>query len=145
MIIEIYVDGCALGNPGKGGYGAVLVAKDEAGAIIKRRDISGHIPHCTNNYAELKAAVEGIRALKPGGYAITVYSDSLYVVNGGNGLWNVSSNLDLWVELEQVIGDAYQVTFTHIKGHSGNPHNERAHTLANWAANGRVMQTGGQP
>lgn len=133
--VTIYTDGSCSGNPGPGGWGAVLL-KDE-----QRREIKGGESDTTNNRMELMAAIRALEWLKRP-YAVTIYTDSAYVKNGittwiakwkKNG-WRGSNrnsikNIELWLRLDKLCSK-YNVTWKWVKGHSGNLENERADTLA---------------
>ena len=135
--VEIYTDGACSGNPGDGGWGAILVYKG------KEKILSGHERNTTNNRMELKAAIEGLKALKER-CKVKLYSDSAYLVNSFNEGWieNWKSNgwtrgkrkeelknHDLWQELEQLI-KLHSVEFIKVKGHSDNEYNNRCDKLA---------------
>ncbi len=134
--IEIYTDGACSGNPGNGGWGAVLLYNDH------EKKISGSANDTTNNRMELMAVIEGLKAIKSGKLAITVFTDSKYVQNGitswihswkKNG-WRSSSkkpvkNVDLWQDLDQV-SQKFNIDWQWVKGHAGNKYNEIADQLA---------------
>ena len=120
--VEIYCDGACDPNPGAGGIGAVLLFGSH------RREISEPIGRATNNTAELQAAITALMALNRR-CAVTVYSDSRYLVSTMNGDFRKSTNLELWNDLE-FAAMKHEITWTWVKGHNGNPHNERAHQLA---------------
>ncbi len=133
--VVIYTDGACSGNPGYGGWGAVLLAKGY------EKNIFGGVKDTTNNRMELMAAVEALKALK---YPckVDLYTDSVYLRNGitlwlsnwkKNG-WKTSSgksvkNQDLWSELEKV-SHKHHVHWHWVKGHAGNEYNEKADLLA---------------
>lgn len=134
--VTLYTDGACSGNPGPGGWGAILMY----GA--KKKEISGGEASTTNNRMELTAVIEGLKQLK---YpcAVEVYSDSAYTVNAFQEGW-VSSwekggwrkadkkpvlNADLWQELLALVR-THQVTFHKVKGHADNPLNNRCDELA---------------
>ncbi|MBL7016883.1 MAG: ribonuclease HI [Kiritimatiellales bacterium] len=134
--IEIYTDGACKGNPGPGGYGAVLLCGGQ------RKELSGGFRKTTNNRMELMACVEGLRALtRPG--TVTLTSDSKYVVNAMARGWakrwrsrgwklspsKPAKNSDLWKELLELC-EKHSVTFKWVKGHTGHPENERCDVLA---------------
>ncbi|WP_417782556.1 ribonuclease HI [Terasakiella pusilla] len=133
--VTIYTDGSCSGNPGPGGWGAVLL-KDE-----QRREIRGGESDTTNNRMELMAAIRALEWLKRP-YAVTIYTDSAYVKNGittwiakwkKNG-WRGSNrnsikNIELWLRLDKLCSK-YNVTWKWVKGHSGNSGNERTDALA---------------
>lgn len=134
--IILYTDGAALGNPGPGGYGVVLKSGPH------RKELSGGFFKTTNNRMELLAVIVGLSALKKAPSSVLVYSDSKYVVDAVEKRWlygwekkgfqNKGSqriNTDLWKYLLQVMR-RHQVRFQWVKGHAGNPENERCDTLA---------------
>ncbi len=135
-----YTDGACSGNPGPGGWGVLMIARD-GDRVIKERDLNGGEPNTTNNRMELLAAINALETLqKPS--TLTVVTDSAYVKNGvttwihgwkRNG-WRTSGkkqvkNVDLWQRLEEAT-KRHQVTWEWIKGHAGHPENERADELA---------------
>ena len=135
-----YTDGACSGNPGPGGWGALLIARD-GGAEVKRRELKGGEAGTTNNRMELLAAINALESLsRPS--TITMVTDSQYVKNGveswihgwkRNG-WKTSAkkpvkNEDLWKRLDAA-QDRHRVTWTWVKGHAGHPENERADELA---------------
>lgn len=136
-----YTDGACSGNPGPGGWGALLIARDGAGTTLKERELSGGEAETTNNRMELLAAISALEALGRD-TAITVVTDSAYVKNGvtswihgwkRNG-WKTSDrkpvkNTDLWQRLD-VAQARHKVRWEWIKGHAGHPENERADELA---------------
>ena len=134
--IEIYTDGSCLGNPGAGGWGAILLYKEH------QKKISGNNPATTNNQMELKAVIEALRVLKKPS-AVIIYTDSQYVKNGLTVWiknWKVNNwrsstkkpvkNKDLWVELDEAVGSR-KIHWEWVKGHAGNEGNEKADELAN--------------
>jgi ribonuclease HI len=133
MTVTIYTDGAASGNPGPGGYGVVL--ESSAG---HRKELSGGFRKTTNNRMELLAVIVGLRELKSTEVAITVVSDSKYVVDAINKGWLRSwvkkgfkdkKNPDLWRLMIPLL-DKYNPTFQWVKGHNNHPQNERCDTLA---------------
>ncbi len=134
--VEIYTDGACSGNPGKGGWGAVLVY----GA--KEKEISGADADTTNNRMELTAVIEALNALKEP-CNVTLTTDSKYVCDAVNKEWVYSwkkngwkkadkkpaLNIDLWEKLLALL-DIHNVTFVWVRGHNGHPYNERCDTLA---------------
>jgi ribonuclease HI len=132
---HIFVDGSCFPNPGKGGYGAILL---DAATNTELSRHSGFEAVSTNNRMELKAVVEGLRAT-PASSSATVYTDSQYVCNAFNQGWlakwkkqNTLSgrvNEDLWRELDAEAANR-SVTFIWVKGHAGNKWNEEADRLA---------------
>ena len=137
--VEITTDGSCLGNPGPGGWACILRSGQH------ERVLQGGVADTTNNRMELIAAIEGLRALKRASQ-VTVLTDSEYVRRGiteflprwkANG-WRASTgkpvvNRDLWEELEELAG-YHEVTWIHVRGHSGHPNHERCDSLAVTAA-----------
>ncbi len=137
---KAYTDGACSGNPGVGGWGAVLLAEKNK-KIIKRKEISGGLVDTTNNQMELIAAIETLKALKK--YTeICIITDSNYVKKGitewlpswKKNNWKTSSKKDvknrkLWEELEELV-NRNKVDWLWVKGHAGNIENERADFLA---------------
>jgi ribonuclease HI len=136
--VTIYTDGACSGNPGPGGWGAVLVSG------IQRKEIQGGERDTTNNRMELTAAIEALRALRAPS-EVDLYTDSVYLRSGitewidawkANG-WRRRSgkrlvpvkNEDLWRALDQLVA-THRVRFHWVEGHSGDPDNERADELA---------------
>jgi ribonuclease HI len=134
--VDMWTDGACKGNPGPGGWGAWM----RAGAL--ERELFGGEPVTTNNRMELTAVLEGLRALRRP-CAVTLHVDSTYVMKGmstwlagwkRNG-WVTGAkapvkNKDLWQALDEEIG-RHTVTWVWVKGHSGDPGNDRADQLAN--------------
>jgi ribonuclease HI len=135
-----YTDGACSGNPGPGGWGAILIARD-GDAVVKERELSGGAALTTNNKMELMAAIASLEALA-GPSKITVVTDSSYVKDGitkwifgwkSRG-WKTAAkkpvkNEDLWKRLEAAT-TRHDVTWEWVKGHAGHPENERADELA---------------
>lgn len=134
--IDIYTDGACLGNPGPGGWGAIL----RYGSVEK--ELSGGEAKTTNNRMELTAAIQALKALKEP-CQVTLYSDSKYLVDGiekgwakswqRNG-WRKSNkepalNPELWEELLQLL-EIHATKIIWVKGHAGHPENERCDRLA---------------
>lgn len=135
-----YTDGACSGNPGPGGWGALLVAR-EGDAVVKTRDLSGGEKVTTNNRMELLAAISALESLARSS-AITIVTDSQYVRNGVTSWihgwkkkgWKTAAkkpvkNEDLWKRLD-LAQERHQVTWEWVKGHAGHPENERADELA---------------
>ena len=134
--VTLYTDGACKGNPGVGGWGVVLEYGEH------RKELFGGDVGTTNNRMELMAAIAGLSALKSQ-CVVDLYTDSVYVKDGitkwlsnwkCNG-WRTASkkpvaNQDLWEQLDQAVSD-HQVNWHWVKGHSGDPGNERADELAN--------------
>ncbi|MCY3768410.1 MAG: ribonuclease HI [Gammaproteobacteria bacterium] len=139
--VIIYTDGACRGNPGPGGWGAVLIHGNH------RKELYGGESSTTNNRMELTAAIESLKALtRPS--RVSVYTDSTYVKNGMQGWlrnWKKNNwltaqrkpvkNQDLWKVLDELVG-RHDVDWHWVKGHSGNPGNERADLLANRGIDG---------
>ena len=153
MLVKIYTDGSARGNPdGPGGYGCVLHYTDAKGTLHEREFSQGYV-RTTNNRMELMAAIVGMEALtKP--CEVELYSDSKYLVDAFNQHWidgwlkkgwkrgknEPVKNIDLWKRLLKA-KEAHQVRFIWVKGHDGHPQNERCDTLATTAADGDQLLT----
>lgn len=135
-----YTDGACSGNPGPGGWGALLIARD-GNTVVKQRELKGGEADTTNNRMELLAAIHALEALERPS-ALTVVTDSAYVKGGitqwmfgwkKNG-WKTSTrkpvkNEDLWRRLDAA-RTRHDVTWTWVKGHAGHPENEKADALA---------------
>jgi ribonuclease HI len=133
--LDIYTDGACSGNPGPGGWGVLLRYKDH------EKELSGGHPETTNNRMEMQAVIEALKALK-GVYALNIYTDSKYVIQGmtewlegwkAKG-WRTASkkpvkNVDLWQELE-ALADPHHIAWHWVKGHAGHAENERVDALA---------------
>ena len=134
--VEIYTDGACRGNPGVGGWGAILVYNGI------EKEISGGERETTNNRMELMGAIAGLEALKEP-CAVTLISDSKYLCDAINQGWLESwkakgwkkadkkpvLNPDLWTRLDRLL-QIHSVTFEWVKGHNGNKYNERCDKLA---------------
>ena len=139
--VEIFTDGACKGNPGKGGWGAVLRMGEH------EKELSGSERETTNNRMELMAAIEALNALKQP-CRVTLHTDSKYVLDGitrwifgwqKNG-WKTADrkpvkNGDLWIALVEAVRP-HRVEWVWVKGHDGHPENERADKLASDAALG---------
>ncbi|MEG1847412.1 MAG: ribonuclease HI [Lachnospiraceae bacterium] len=148
MEVIIYTDGAARGNPeGPGGYGAVLQYTDAAG-LLHEREYSAGYKKTTNNRMELMGVIAALEALtKP--CSVKLISDSKYVTEAFNQHWvegwlkknwknstnKPVKNIDLWKRLLRAM-KPHQVTFVWVKGHNGQPENERCDVLATTAADG---------
>ena len=139
--IEIYTDGACLGNPGPGGWGAILLYKEH------QKKISGKEKDTTNNRMEMRAVIEALRSLKKSTEAV-VYTDSKYVLEGitkwifswkKNGWRNANrkeiKNIDLWQDLDVEVSK-HKIEWVWVKGHNGNHFNELVDKLARNAVNG---------
>ena len=122
-MIDIYGDGSCDGNPGPGGWAAIIV---DGG---KRREIKGREENTTNNRMEILAAIKGLEQTPPGSQ-VTIHSDSQYLVRTMTENWKRSANLDLWHELDSLVAER-NVDWKWIKGHAKHFENERANRLAN--------------
>jgi ribonuclease HI len=135
-VVQIYADGACRGNPGPGGWGAIL---REGGT---EKEIFGGEPQTTNNRMELTAVIRALETLGRSS-TVEVYTDSQYVQKGISEWlpdwkrrgWRTADkkpvkNVDLWQELERLAGK-HRVTWHWVKGHAGHPENERADALAN--------------
>ena len=134
--VIIYTDGACSGNPGPGGYGAVMLYQGH------RRELSAGFRDTTNNRMEIMAAIASLEALKEK-CSVTLYTDSQYLVNamekGWAKKWQANGwmrnkkepalNPDLWERL-LTLCQYHKVTFLWVRGHSGNPENERCDQLA---------------
>lgn len=134
--VDLYTDGACSGNPGKGGYGGILIYGEHT------KEYSGYNPDTTNNRMEITAVIEGLKMLKEP-VELNIYSDSAYVVNAfelgwlenwqSNG-WRTSGkkpvqNLELWQELLSLLAK-HTVTWHKVKGHADNEYNNRCDKLA---------------
>ena len=122
-VIHLYTDGAASGNPGPGGWGVVLSCGD------LRKEMSGGFSLTTNNRMELLAVIKGLEAIRWEGAEVDVWSDSQYVVNTITQGWKRKKNGDLW-ERYDVLSRSFRLSFHWIKGHAGQPENERCDRLA---------------
>ena len=147
--ITIYTDGSALGNPGPGGYGVVLLCGE------LRKELSAGFRLTTNNRMELMAVCVALEALKIEGSDVTIYSDSKYVVDAVSQGWVFSwerkrftgkKNPDLWIRFLRIYR-RHRVRFVWVKGHATTVENNRCDELAVAAANsGRLLEdTGYKP
>lgn len=132
MKITIYTDGAAKGNPGPGGYGAVLISGQH------RKELSDGYRRTTNNRMELLAVIVALEALKKPGMEVEIFTDSQYVQRAVTEKWVLGwekkgfagkKNPDLWIRFLKVYR-LHQVRFHWVKGHAGNPLNERCDQLA---------------
>jgi cyclic pyranopterin phosphate synthase len=125
-MIHVYTDGACLGNPGPGGWGAVIIENGLS------RELSGKEADTTNNRMEITAVIEALKEV-PQESEIVVYSDSTYVINTMVKNWKRNKNTDLWDLLDRQMSGR-KVKWEWVKGHSGDPLNERADRLAHGAA-----------
>ncbi|WP_108262477.1 ribonuclease HI [Mangrovicoccus ximenensis] len=135
-----YTDGACSGNPGPGGWGVILIAR-EGDSVVKERELNGGEADTTNNRMELLAAISALEALsRPS--KLTLVTDSAYVKNGITQWlagwkrkgWKTAGgsavkNVDLWKRLDEARA-RHDVTWEWVKGHAGHPENERADELA---------------
>lgn len=145
--IIIYTDGACTGNPGVGGYGAVIIDGD------RRQELSGGYKLTTNNRMEMMAAIAALKSLEPNS-KVKLHSDSKYIVDAvvkgwakkwQNNSWRRNSkemakNPDLWQELLDLC-QLHDVEFKWVKGHAGIPENERCDAIAVMAAKARNLPT----
>lgn len=134
--ILIYTDGACSGNPGPGGYGAILKYGEH------EKEIKGGFRATTNNRMEILAVIEGLKALKKSS-EVKVFSDSKYVINAMTKGWALNwkrknwmrtskekaKNSDLWEQMLE-LDQSHKIKWQWVKGHAGDPMNERADTLA---------------
>ena len=137
-MITMYTDGASRGNPGRGGYGTILMYRQH------RKELSAGYRMTTNNRMELLAVIAGLEAIKKSGAEVKVYSDSQYVVDAVNKGWvwtwqrkgfKGKKNPDLWRRFIDIYKQ-HDVKMHWIKGHSGIPENERCDVLAVESADG---------
>jgi ribonuclease HI len=137
-LIRIYTDGAAQGNPGPGGYGTILKFNGH------EKELSEGFRLTTNNRMELLAVIAGLEAIKKDGIAVSIYSDSKYVVDSVEKGWlwtwekknfKDKANPDLWKRYIP-LHKKFKPKFIWIKGHAGHPENERCDQLAVRAAEG---------
>ena len=136
MKVTIYTDGACSGNPGPGGYGAILIYNEV------KKEISGGEKDTTNNKMELLAAIEALKLLKMP-CEVDLYSDSAYLINCFNNKWLDSwkkngwknsnketvKNIELWQELDR-LNTIHKITWIKVKGHADNEYNNRCDYLA---------------
>jgi ribonuclease HI len=137
--VVMYTDGASRGNPGRGGYGTILLWKGV------EKELSGGYRRTTNNRMELMAVIAGLEALKKDGLHIKIYSDSQYVINSVEKGWlktwistnfkGGKKNKDLWLRYTG-LAVKHHIQFHWVKGHAFNPHNNRCDELATSAADG---------
>lgn len=149
--ITIFTDGSSRGNPGPGGWAAIMLFAGEDGKIETIQELGGREDHTTNNRMELKGAIEALRTL-PANSDIIVKADSEYVVKGitiwisgwVNKGWKTAAkkavlNQDLWQEL-LAAAKGKNITWEVVKGHDGEVSNERADVIATSFADGHPVE-----
>lgn len=124
----VYTDGACKGNPGPGGWAALIIDPKGTETLVS----GGPIPATTNQRMEVTAAIEGLRSVPPGS-SITLRSDSLYVVNTMELNWKRRANHDLWAQLDALVAQR-NVAFEWVRGHNGHPEQERVDQAASKAA-----------
>lgn len=140
--IIIYTDGSSRGNPGPGGYGAILMSSG------RRKELSQGYRRTTNNRMELMGVIAALEALKKKPLNITIYTDSQYIVKAVKEGWlnkwlatnfaKGKKNKDLWVRFYDLYRQ-HHIQFVWVKGHADNPHNNRCDQLATTAADSRDL------
>ena len=120
--IVIHTDGACKGNPGRGGWGAVI---EQNGRQVK---LSGGAPQTTNNRMEMTAVIKGLEAVDPSS-KVLISSDSTYVVNTMTKGWKRKANHDLWEQLDALVKNR-DISWQWVRGHSGDRGNELADSLA---------------
>lgn len=141
-MITIYTDGSSRGNPGPGGYGAILMYGSH------RKELAQGFKYTTNNRMELMAVIAGLKIITKNDIPIVVYSDSQYVVNAIEKGWlntwiktnfkGGKKNSDLWKEYHE-LSKNFRIKMIWVKGHADNPYNNRCDALATTAADGRNL------
>ena len=120
--IVIHTDGACKGNPGPGGWGAVI---EQTGGQVK---LSGSEPQTTNNRMEMTAVIKGLEAVDASANVL-ISSDSTYVINTMTKGWKRKANQDLWDQLDRLVGSR-NVSWRWVRGHNGDRGNELADALA---------------
>lgn len=142
--IKLYTDGSSRGNPGNGGYGAILLWGNH------RKELSQGYKHTTNNRMELMGVIAGLEAIKKMDVPVIVYSDSQYIVNAVEKGWlktwiktdfkGGKKNADLWKRYH-ALAKNFSIKFVWVKGHADNPFNNQCDLLATTAADGKSLLT----
>ena len=140
MSIKVYTDGACKGNPGPGGWGVYIQSNED------EKELYGGNPETTNNQMEMQAALEALKHLKDEDEVIELYTDSNYLRQGitewihkwKKNNWKTAAkkpvaNRDLWIEISD-LNEIMNVQWNWVKGHAGDPGNERADELANIGA-----------
>lgn len=140
--LVVYTDGASRGNPGPGGYGAILMWGGRA------KELSAGYRRTTNNRMELMAVIAALEALKKDNPSITIYSDSQYVVKAVTQGWlqnwiftdfkGGKKNKDLWMRYYE-LAKKNRIKFVWVRGHADNPYNTRCDELATAAADGKNL------
>jgi ribonuclease HI len=141
--VIMYTDGASRGNPGPGGFGAILMWK---GTV---KELSGGFKRTTNNRMELMAVIAGLEALRKDGLWLKIYSDSQYIINAVEKGWlktwiatdfkGGKKNKDLWLRYS-ALAAKHRIQFYWVRGHASNPHNNRCDELATQAADGNDLK-----
>lgn len=144
MLIELFTDGACKGNPGPGGYGAILVCGDYY------TELSDGYVRTTNNRMELMAVINGLLKINnPQKHDVLVYSDSKYVTDTVNKQWinkweaknfDGVKNNDLWIQFNSIRKQFNDIKFNWIKGHNGHPENEKCDELAQAASKEKQLK-----
>lgn len=148
--VDLYTDGSSKGNPGPGGYGAILLFSDDEGKLHKK-ELSCGYASTTNNRMELLGVIAGLSAINQP-CKVTVHTDSQYIAKAFNENWLSNwqkknwktsankpvKNVDLWKKLLDLY-NTHEVSFVWVKGHAGNEYNERCDELATTAADQDIL------
>ncbi|HUR87030.1 MAG TPA: ribonuclease HI [Solirubrobacteraceae bacterium] len=157
MDVELWTDGACSGNPGPGGWAAILIARRPDGSTAKHVELSGGDAATTNNRMELQAVIEGLRALRRRS-AVTVHIDSSYVMDAITKRWHVGwkargwrtaakqpvKNQELWEALLEEL-ERHDVSWRKVRGHAGVELNERCDELAVAACRAQMSPAAAMP